>query len=401
MKWSPQQEEALDNVGRWLRSDQQVYRLFGYAGTGKTTLAKHLAEGVSGPVHFAAYTGKAAQVLTTKGCDANTIHQLIYVPKHRSKARLVELQEQLQARLDDLDDLPLEVKNCRPDVMEIQRLISEENENMKRMMFQLNTESPLLEAGLLVVDECSMVDQQMGEDLLSFGCKILVLGDPAQLPPVKGGGFFTDCRPDFMLTEVHRQAKDSAILEMATRIRLGKSVLVGDHGDCRVHPRGTDMRDIAMAADQIICGTNRTRQRGNARMRGYLGHEGELPVAGDRMVCLRNNHDHGLLNGQIWIAAEDADQVSDDQYLLSAYSEDSDTEDVKSFNVWSRDPDWFDRKEAEEFDYGYCLTCHKSQGSQWDHVLVLDESAVFRRDRARWLYTAITRAALRLDIVLM
>ncbi len=80
LEWSPQQDDALMAIERWRRSqDEQVFRVFGFAGTGKTTLARHVAEGCDGPVLFAAYTGKAAHVMRTKGChDASTIHSLIY-----------------------------------------------------------------------------------------------------------------------------------------------------------------------------------------------------------------------------------------------------------------------------------------------------------------------------------
>ena len=57
------------------------------------------------------------------------------------------------------------------------------------------------------------------------------------------------------------------------------------------------------------------------------------------------------------------------------------------------------RRESDEFDYGYALTVHKAQGSQWDDVLLFDESYAFREHRARWLYTGLTRAAKRLTIV--
>src|ERR1700704_3832073 len=83
--FSPQQDAALQAVAAWLKarpgrgSTPAVFRLFGYAGTGKTTLAKHLAEGVEGKVLFAAFTGKAALVMRRKGCqNASTIHSLIY-----------------------------------------------------------------------------------------------------------------------------------------------------------------------------------------------------------------------------------------------------------------------------------------------------------------------------------
>ena len=71
-----------------------------------------------------------------------------------------------------------------------------------------------------MIDECSMVDEELGRDLLSFGKPILVLGDPAQLPPVKGGGFFTETAPDVMLTEIHRQAEGSAIIRASRAARV-------------------------------------------------------------------------------------------------------------------------------------------------------------------------------------
>src|SRR5579884_4347719 len=169
-QFTPAQDAALNAVAEWLKEKpgtkgtSQVFRLFGYAGTGKTTLAKHLAEHVDGEVKFAAFTGKAASVMRGKGCrGASTIHSLIY--------RARESGEEVPS-------------------------------------FDLWEEAPASKAELIIIDECSMVDAELGRDLMSFGKPILVLGDPAQLPPVKGGGFFTDAEPDVMLTEIHRQAKD-------------------------------------------------------------------------------------------------------------------------------------------------------------------------------------------------
>ena len=81
MRWSPQQEDAIKSVQEWLRDKRgpQIFRLFGFAGTGKTTLAKELAGMAGGKVLFATFTGKASLVLRSKGCaDASTIHSLIY-----------------------------------------------------------------------------------------------------------------------------------------------------------------------------------------------------------------------------------------------------------------------------------------------------------------------------------
>ena len=409
MKWSPQQDDALRAVDRWLKTGEQpFFVLDGFAGTGKTTLAKHLAED-AGRVKFVAPTGKAAQVLSSKGCPASTVHQLIYTPKNKSKARLVELQEALSETIHELHSEP-EMQTATPDerdkminesrtVIELRKKIREEEDNMKRAMFVLNLESEAKDVDLIVCDERSMIDTQIGTDMLSFGTKVLFLGDPAQLPPVGGASFLMDRESDVMLTEVHRQAKESPIIHMATETRLKRDLPVGMYGECQVHAEKTPMSEIAQAADQILCGKNATRKAANNRMREFLGRSSPIPQTGDRLVCLRNNHNLGLLNGQIWIAAEDAMDL-DETYTLTAYNEDKEG-DVQTLQVWKDEPNWYDRKEAEEFDFGYCLTTHKAQGSQWDSVMVMDESWVFRRDRHRWLYTAITRAAEQLDIVKM
>ena len=188
--FSPEQDAALKAVADWLKAKPggraPIFRLFGYAGTGKTTLARHIAEGVDGKVLFAAFTGKAAQVMRGKGCaGASTIHSLIYRP--------LESNEQIPS-------------------------------------FQLWDDAPASKARLIVIDECSMVDAELGRDLKSFGVPLLVLGDPAQLPPIQGGGYFTEAQPDAMLTEVHRQALGDPIIKLSMDIRAGRTLALGDYG---------------------------------------------------------------------------------------------------------------------------------------------------------------------------
>lgn len=410
--WSPQQDRALCAVRDWLRagsSSSQVFRLFGYAGTGKTTLARHLAED-AGHVLFGAYTGKAAHVLGQKGCpNPSTIHSLIYHTKERGRAALMEVEAQLAKLMIELraqGATPEQVENHRR-VKDLRELMDTHRRQLSQPAFSLNPDSMVRGADLVVIDECSMVDGRMGEDLLSFGTKVLVLGDPAQLPPVMGGGFFTEGHePDVMLEEIHRQAEDSPIIRLATQVRLGNQVQVGGEEGCRVIDVDDMSTEIALAADQLLVGRNKTRHAYNRRMRRLLGRAREdAPEPGDKLVCLRNNHDKGLLNGAVW-HAQDVGAVTEDRVYMEVVPEEGGWPlQVEAHASYFRGGDeemaWWERKEAEEFDYGYAMTVHKAQGSQWNNVLLFDESWVFRADRHRWLYTGITRAAEQLTVVKM
>jgi len=369
MKWSPQQDKALHDVSRWLsKRDSQVFRLFGFAGTGKTTLARHLAEGVDGEVVFGAYTGKAAHVLRQKGCEgAATLHSLIYRPAGTSE---------------------------------------DEGEGAgEQPLFAIRRDAPASQADLIIIDECSMVDEELGQDLLSFGVPVLVLGDPAQLPPVKGGGFFTDHEPDIMLTEVHRQAADNPIIHLSMAVREGRPLEYGAYGESRIIPRAEIDSQAILETDQVLVGMNRTRRLYNNRIRELLGYRDWRPAAGEKLVCLRNDKKKGLLNGGTWsVCAARAPRKG----MLRLDVEADDEVLAKKVAV-SVAPEFFQgtyealpypkRRRSDEFDYGYALTVHKSQGSQWDDVVLFDESGAFREHRERWLYTGITRAAQRLTLV--
>ena len=361
MIWSPQQDAALSAVGRWLREGSpQVFRLFGYAGTGKTTLARHIAESAKGEILFGAFTGKAALVMRSKGCkDARTIHSLIY--------RATETESETPT-------------------------------------FVLNEESPTASASLVIIDECSMVDEELGRDLMSFGKPILVLGDPAQLPPVKGGGFFTDAEPDVMLTEVHRQAADNPIVRMSMLVREGGRMELGDHGASRVVRRASIDPTSVTQADQVLVGLNRTRRRYNGRLRELFGRHEPTPEIGDKLVCLRNDRKKGLMNGGLWIVKTTAPLRRGKLRMSLVPEDDAERKPIRvgiipQFFTSEEEIPYSLRKDSDEFDYGYALTVHKAQGSQWDEVVVFDESFAFREHRSRWLYTAITRAAERLTVV--
>lgn len=353
MIYSPEQLSAAEAVTEWIDSGSGgVFRLFGYAGTGKTTIAKDIASH-AGAVSFATYTGKAASVMRAKGCTpCTTIHGMIYKLKGESK--------------DGPEFVYRGILAHRP--------------------------------SLIVIDECSMVDARIGEDLLRPRVPILVLGDPFQLPPIAGGGFFTSQEPNVMLEEIHRQAADSGVLRMATAVRRGERLSRGQYSESCVVPKN-QMHDMVLADfDQVICGTHIMRNVLNKMARRQIGinPDDELQP-GEKILVQRNNHIHGVMNGETATVVE-VQHLPDSNGMMILTIDLGDDVIVTaeasghSMNPKYKKPPMLGRH-ILDIDFGYAITCHKSQGSQWDNLLVIDDSRSFRDDASRWLYTAITRAA--------
>lgn len=409
-KPTDQQASALEVMQKRIEAGEPESRLFGYAGTGKTTIAHQIALHRSGQTLFAAFTGKAASVLTRKGCPATTIHSLIYLPTGDKQGEIDKLTEKYEALEDLTTDLAFELSEA-----------IEELETMKlKPGFVLNPGSELAFADLLIVDEVSMVDRNLAADLLAFGVPIIALGDPAQLPPVGSGGYFTkggEKVADSMLTDVRRQAEGGDIIELATEVRNSR-VLPKDNP--QVYRQIS--RSGAMAADQILVGKNSTRWGKNLKMRKLLGRDGDVLAKGEKIICLENNKNLRCMNGQMFFVQETRESKYPNyiEALLFCDCESFDSNDITCHLCrWS--PKWvplhiggflseeeearikvmpYGKKQAAMYaTYGYAITVHKAQGSEWKNVLLFDESAVFRKDGWRWLYTGITRASEGLVVV--
>lgn len=247
------------------------------------------------------------------------------------------------------------------------------------------------------------MDQGRGQEPTGF-----LLGDPFQLPPVSGAGFFTKGEPDLLLTEVHRQARDNPIIRLSMDIRAGKRLLPGTFGESRVIMREKLTSYDVLKADQVIVGKNATRQRYNERIRDLrFGAKHPTPVKGEKLICLKNRRPLGLLNGGMWEAA-DVKQEADGIVKLHIEPLDDDggarecdvAVPLQFFQGREAELDPQTRRYCEEFTFGHAITCHKAQGSQWDNVVIFDEGGVFRQDAARWRYTAITRAAKQMTVVI-
>jgi exodeoxyribonuclease-5 len=360
MEWSSQQKDALRKFDYWFRNESNRKKLFtmaGFAGTGKTTIAKHFASMIDGDVLFAAFTGKAANVLRTKGCEgARTIHSLIY-------------------------------------------RYQEDNNGVGK--FVLNRDSSLKNAKLLILDECSMVNEKIAKDLLSFKTPICVLGDPGQLPPIEGLDWFFQKKPDVFLTEIHRQALENPIIALSKRIREQQKISIGIYGDS-VIKKNVTIEEL-LSTDQIIVGRNETRKSLNSMIRKKLNFISIYPEKKDRLICLKNHKDYEIYNGQIFqvlsnpVIEEKKKQIrmsieDDDNNIYSLFAHTSD------FNIEHSRPQKLDAKFAT-FDFAYAITAHKSQGSQWNNIVIFDESWCFREYSSRWLYTAITRAAKKMTLI--
>lgn len=365
LELAPQQRDAFEAFQAWFAkrsADTPVFRLFGVAGTGKTTLARTIADAVEGKVVFGAFTGKAALQLQRAGCaNAQTLHSLLYKARQQPDGRVV---------------------------------------------FQRNPASDLASASLLIVDEASMVNDAMAADILYFGVPVLALGDPAQLPPVSGTGAFTTTTPDVMLTEIHRQARDNPIIRIATAIREGRPVPMGDYGAVRVISNaGLSAVDV-LAHDQVLAGTRATRDRITAALRASYGRRNPAPAVGEKLVCLRNDATLGVYNGGLYTVDEiDGDGMAD-SYALTL--RDADTPGARPFRALVHTA-FFEgaadklspaqRRESAAFEHGLILTGHKAQGSQWRSVIAFDESAKFGKHARAWLYTVVTRASDQLTLV--
>lgn len=443
---SAQQLAGIEKIREWYETARdrefdgfdaalKPFRLFGYAGTGKTTMAKEIPEALGlQNVVYGTFTGKAAHVLRQKGASpVSTIHSAIYMPTTSAEARqaLLDAREELSAaieRRDDLEDyigrgeltpgpgdgLEHELRELHAKIATLTAQLPELEANARRLAWEFNPMGPWAEADLIILDEVSMVNEKLATDIESYGVPVLVLGDPAQLPPVEGGGYYTNAQPDHLLTEIHRSALDNPITALATRIRESRGPALGLTADDTV---SVSVRD-AMTHDQILVWTNKRRWALIKAIRNLLGYPDGVPVAGDRIMCLTNNKDLAVFNGALFTVLDSQEGTLGPTLTLK--DEEGRTRNIPVFS------DGFLGREMQEqakrsgtgghgqrmlATFAQAITVHKAQGSEWESVYVHNETPGMismgarreGRDQAttqarRWLYTAATRARVKLTI---
>lgn len=362
------QKEAYYGIKAWWEEQLRIggiakpIVLSGYSGSGKSTLMGlilsdlYMPDGSIPFVESAAYTGKAADVLRKKGIEANTLHCLLY--------------------------------NWKPEDG-ILRPVKKTKEQIG--------------ADLIVVDESSMLDNDLRKDLEALKIPIIYLGDIGQLSAIvkdkKDVRPNVMANPDFMLTHIHRQALESGIISVATDVRLGKPITNGVYGINKdmVKVGNSAIEDIELLAnaDAVICHKNITRHYYNDKIRTYKGFSGNFPEVGERLICIKNNRQLDLVNGLVVYV----------KYL--SYEKDTlimDLEDEigRQYNSIKVHPQYFlgedhpsmkNKITKNFFEFGYAMTCSKVQGSSFGNVVVVEEKMQGRvSEKRKWMYTAITRA---------
>jgi len=389
-----EQEQALKIILEKYHNNEKYVTICGYAGVGKSTLVKFAIEALDvdkKKVAYACYCGKAAEVLRKKGNpNAMTLHRLLY------------------------DSIP------RPG----------------GGFFRKPKQS--LDYTIIVVDEISLAPKSMLEMLLKHNVFCIFIGDNFQLPQIdKNEAHDFLIHPDIFLSKIMRQAAESEIIQLTMKIRNGEEIPYMQGKEAMVLPKQDLNTGHLLWADQIICGTNQVRINVNNQMRQLKGFEGDLPQDGEKMICLRNywediSDDGGscLVNGITGTIKNPFDTVIyapryvkmrdhamptiHCEFVADDTNEVFSSVDMDKYMIQHGEPflDWRESYALgrmkmkigdiipRAFTYGYCITCHKSQGSEWDKVLVLEEKFPFeKKEHARWLYTAATRASDKLVIM--
>ena len=385
IEYAPEQRRAIETA-----LNRGLLILTGGPGTGKTTTLRAvlmLLEADGEEVALAAPTGRAAQRLSEMtGCEAKTIHRLLKV-------------------------------QWAGDTQE----------------FFYNAQNPL-DATTVIVDELSMVDVLLFDHLLSAlkpNCRLIMVGDTDQLPAVGPGNILGDLIesgkvPVVQLKQVFRQAMESEIVTNAHRIVAGEFPKWSNrNGDCFLLRKGNytavtetvidlccrrlpDSYGKSVHSDiQILCpgrkgeiGTieiNKKLQmqlnppRPDVRCVQLQGGYKTLRV-GDKVMQMRNNYDlswsredgsigSGIFNGEIGLLVE----ILPHERVLTV---DFDGRLVS-----------YTYQEAEDLELAYAITIHKSQGSEFDIVILPLYRPQPKLAYRNLLYTAVTRAKTLLIIV--
>lgn len=387
------QEEGLKIALERYRNKERYTCIAGYAGTGKSTLVSFIISALGflpTEVAYVSFTGKAALVLTNKGCpNAMTAHKLLYQSVLTPTGYIHKPKEKIEDGFR-----------------------------------------------LVVVDEVSMLPQEMWDLLLSHKVHVIALGDPGQLSPINGTNNVLE-KPHIFLDEIMRQALDNEIIRLTLDIREGKELQPFKGKDVMILSKAELSSGMCGWADQILCATNATRRNLNNEMRKMKGFESENPQDGDKIICLKNywdsygKNDVPLVNGSIGTLQNSySDYIVIPKKIVDIQKPNNRIDLIRGDFI-TEEGDIYQNLEIDkemiktgnkcvngqiayrllknkitkdlipmEFDYGYAITVHKAQGSQWEKVLVIEENfPTIKDEHCKWLYTACTRPSEKLILI--
>ena len=372
------QEKGLKIAVERYKNKEPYTVIAGYAGTGKSTLVSHIVDALDiSPydVCYVAFTGKASLVLREKGCENSmTAHKLLYHSKEKPDGTFEHTPR---------------------------RVLEEKYK-------------------LIVVDEVSMIPADMWDLLLTHNTHVIALGDPGQLPPIDGESELL-AHPHVFLDEVVRQAQDSEIIRLSMDIREGMSLKPYNGNEVIIISKNQLNDFYYSGADQIIAAKNITRNDINFKCRQikFGNNVPNYPIEKEKAICLKNYwnvlSDSGdpLINGMIGEISgiKFRHDVAKYENIMNANFTIGDKNQFRQlfmdYKLFAESKQTVNSDNWKEFrgmvkpmlfDYAYCITCHKSQGSEFDKVLVFNEY-MKSTDHKRWLYTAATRAKKKLIIV--
>ncbi len=398
-----EQQKIIDYIIDWKNSgyvNPSYIAIGGYAGTGKTFLIGELSHKLRKNnvrnIAFVTYTGKASSVLKKRLLESNafyknkgdfigTIHSLIYRPEFKYDSIL-----------------------------------------RKKIIYKWVKIENLNKYNLIIIDEASMVSKKIWDDLKSYKIPIIVIGDHGQLPPI-GDSFSLMKNLHFKLNKIHRQAKNSPIISLSSFVRKNGFIpnnkifssnvfkLDWKYSECQKLWKKISFDENVI----VLCGFNKTRVTLNNMIRQKLHFIKNKPYPGERIICLKNNHETKIMNGQItsvlWYMPYrpnlyrmtlEVDTMSEPYECLvhnNCFNKETYNqiyEEKKSYK-FKKDIKESSFNSVDYFDFGYTISVHKSQGSEWQKVVLFEQRSSYWDDQyyARWLYTAITRAKERLFII--
>ena len=392
-KLNKMQQVAVERCEYWYKNPDKRKRpwfeISGPAGSGKTFLVHHIMKHLNIDekyVRFMAFVGKATLALRLAGVPAKTIHSTIY---------------KIVAEYETDENNHLVLYNGFPKKIQKFKLKKHMEEDLK----------------WFVLDEGGMVGGQIGADILSFGIPLMVLGDLRQLPPVMANRMFLQ-KPDVILNQIMRQEEGSPIIYLSKLAYAGIRIPVGNYGECKVIWKSQLTETHLRESDVVITMMNKTRDRINGYIRKNIyGIKENKIVEGDKLICRQNkfditlNEDISLVNGLIgYVEKVHSEPIHKNALMEIDFRPEFCDESFKNIPINYNHP----FKPYEErvntnpmfsggnilMEFGHCITCHLSQGSQYDNVMVYVESYGNSLYFRQWFYTAITRAKKKVIIVI-